>query len=262
MSFCMYCGRQLNDGEICKCQQTAGTQLGGTQQQAGAPQVGTPQQAAKPSGPNPVAEYINIFKGLFASPVETISSYVAKANIVLMAILIGGQAVINMLTRLFDMLIANSKAKVTIGSKELDSLLSVYTNTAYKPYNTGAIFKNIFLEILLVAVSAAVFALVVMLLVKAFSKVNITYIQGLAIYSIVAVLGIPAELLSWVIGLTSVGFFDRVSTCISVFANVTGYVFIFMAIRALCKDEKKLPLVMGISYVAVSFAAWLIRLMF
>ena len=290
MSFCKYCGRQLQDGEVCTCQQA--------QQPAGAaqPQQGFNQQAAqqtfqqgagqqtyqqaqqgfnqqqasqqmdavKKAGANAALDYVNVLKGLFTSPVETVSAFVAKANVIMIAILIGGQAIISMLTRLFDMLIANSKAKVTTGSKELDSLLSSYyssyTNT--KPYPAGSIFKNMLLEILLVAVAAAVIALVVMLLAKAFNKANVTYMQGLAVYAITAVLGIPAELLSWVTGLTSVGFIDRISSCVTVFSNVAGYAFVYIAIRALCKDEKKIPLIMAISYVAVNFLTWVLRLMF
>lgn len=294
MSFCKYCGRQLQDGEVCTCQQTqqpAGAaqpqqefNQQAAQQPAGAAQQtfqqGAGQQtyqqgfnqqqasqqmdAVKKAGANAALDYVNVLKGLFTSPVETVSAFVAKANVIMIAILIGGQAIINMLTRLFDMLIANSKAKVTTGSKELDSLLSSYyssyTNT--KPYPAGSIFKNMLLEILLVAVAAAVIALVVMLLAKAFNKANVTYMQGLAVYAITAVLGIPAELLSWVTGLTSVGFIDRISSCVTVFSNVAGYAFVYIAIRALCKDEKKIPLIMAISYVAVNFLTWVLRLMF
>lgn len=281
MSFCKYCGRQLQDGEVCTCQQaqqSAGAaqpqqaaqqtfqQGAGQQTQQGFNQQQASQQmdAVKKAGANAALDYLNVLKGLFTSPVETVSAYVAKANVIMIAILIGGQAIINMLTRLFDMLIANSKAKVTTGSKELDSLLSSYyssyTNT--KPYPAGSIFKNMLLEILLVAVAAAVIALVVMLLAKAFNKANVTYMQGLAVYAITAVLGIPAELLSWVTGLTSVGFIDRISSCVTVFSNVAGYAFVYIAIRALCKDEKKIPLIMAISYVAVNFLTWVLRLMF
>ena len=294
MSFCKYCGRQLQDGEVCTCQQAqqpAGAaqpqqefNQQAAQQPAGAAQQtfqqGAGQQtyqqgfnqqqasqqmdAVKKAGANAALDYVNVLKGLFTSPVETVSAFVAKANVIMIAILIGGQAIINMLTRLFDMLIANSKAKVTTGSKELDSLLSSYyssyTNT--KPYPAGSIFKNMLLEILLVAVAAVVIALVVMLLAKAFNKANVTYMQGLAVYAITAVLGIPAELLSWVTGLTSVGFIDRISSCVTVFSNVAGYAFVYIAIRALCKDEKKIPLIMAISYVAVNFLTWVLRLMF
>lgn len=294
MSFCKYCGRQLQDGEVCTCQQAqqpagaaqpqqefnqqAAQQPAGAAQQTfqqGAgqqtyqqgfnqQQVSQQMDAVKKAGANAAIDYVNVLKGLFTSPVETVSAFVAKANVIMIAILIGGQAIINMLTRLFDMLIANSKAKVTTGSKELDSLLSSYyssyTNT--KPYPAGSIFKNMLLEILLVAVAAAVIALVVMLLAKAFNKANVTYMQGLAVYAITAVLGIPAELLSWVTGLTSVGFIDRISSCVTVFSNVAGYAFVYIAIRALCKDEKKIPLIMAISYVAVNFLTWVLRLMF
>lgn len=303
MSFCKYCGRQLQDGEVCTCQQAqqpagaaqpqqefnqqAAQQPAGAAQQTfqqGAAQQtfqqGAGQQtyqqgfnqqqasqqmdAVKKTGANAALDYVNVLKGLFTSPVETVSAFVAKANVIMIAILIGGQAIINMLTRLFDMLIANSKAKVTTGSKELDSLLSSYyssyTNT--KPYPAGSIFKNMLLEILLVAVAAAVIALAVMLLAKVFNKANVTYMQGLAVYAITAVLGIPAELLSWVTGLTSVGFIDRISSCVTVFSNVAGYAFVYIAIRALCKDEKKIPLIMAISYVAVNFLTWVLRLMF
>ncbi|MFR2512543.1 MAG: hypothetical protein ACLS9K_11835 [Lachnospira eligens] len=66
-------------------------------------------------------------KGLFTSPVETVSAFVAKANVIMIAILIGGQAIINMLTRLFDMLIANSKAKVTTEVKSLTAYFHLTT---------------------------------------------------------------------------------------------------------------------------------------
>lgn len=281
MSFCKYCGKQLQDGEVCTCQQAqqsagAAQPQQGFNKQAGQQtyqqaqqgfnqqQASQQMEAVKKAGANAALDYVNVLKGLFTSPVETVSAFVAKANVIMIAILIGGQAIINMLTRLFDMLIANSKAKVTTGSKELDSLLSSYyssyTNT--KPYPAGSIFKNMLLEILLVAVAAAVIALVVMLLAKAFNKANVTYMQGLAVYAITAVLGIPAELLSWVTGLTSVGFIDRISSCVTVFSNVAGYAFVYIAIRALCKDEKKIPLIMAISYVAVNFLTWVLRLMF
>ena len=164
MSFCKYCGRQLQDGEVCTCQQ-AQQSAGAAQPQQAAQQTfqqGAGQQthqgfnqqqasqqmdAVKKAGANAALDYVNVLKGLFTSPVETVSAFVAKANVIMIAILIGGQAIINMLTRLFDMLIANSKAKVTTGSKELDSLLSSYyssyTNT--KPYPAGSIFKNMLL---------------------------------------------------------------------------------------------------------------------
>ena len=201
-------------------------------------------EAVKQAGANAAANYFTIFKGLISSPVDTINSYMANANIVLVAFLIGAQAVVNMIVRLFQMLISNSGSKYG------------------RLYSTGAIFKNMFLEILLIAVAAAIFALILKALVKAFDKVDITFTQGLAAYGILTIFGIPAKALNWLVGLTSIGFLDHLASCISLFASVTGYVFLFMAIRSLCKNEKNIPLVMGASYVVVSFVTWIVRLMF
>lgn len=120
MSFCKYCGRQLQDGEVCTCQQaqqSAGAaqpqqaaqqtfQQGAGQQTYQQTQQGFNQQqasqqmdAVKKAGANAALDYVNVLKGLFTSPVETVSAFVAKANVIMIAILIGGQAIINMLTR-------------------------------------------------------------------------------------------------------------------------------------------------------------------
>jgi len=230
----------------------AAPQMSASQAPTGAaPQMSAPQapssaqmEAVKQAGANAAANYFAIFKGLISSPVDTINSYMANANIVLVAFLIGAQAVVNMIVRLFQMLISNSGSKYG------------------RLYSTGAIFKNMFLEILLIAVAAAVFALMIKVLVKAFDKADITFTQGLAAYGILTIFGIPAKALNWLVGLTSIGFLDHLASCISLFASVTGYVFLFMAIRSLCRNEKNIPLVMGASYVVVSFVTWIVRLMF
>ncbi len=93
-------------------QQGAGQQTYQQAQQGFNQQQASQQMdAVKKAGANAALDYVNVLKGLFTSPVETVSAFVAKANVIMIAILIGGQAIINMLTRLFDMLIANSKAK-------------------------------------------------------------------------------------------------------------------------------------------------------
>ena len=98
MSFCKYCGRQLQDGEVCTCQQaqqSAGAaqpqqaaqqtfQQGAGQQTYQQTQQGFNQQqasqqmdAVKKAGANAALDYVNVLKGLFTSPVETVSAFVA-----------------------------------------------------------------------------------------------------------------------------------------------------------------------------------------
>lgn len=275
MGFCTKCGRPLQDGEICLCQQQAQQpqmtapqpqqapqpQMTAPQPQMQAPQSPIPPQP-RPAGPNIGMELGNLVKGLFTSPVEAISSYTAHANIVIVAILIGVQAIVSMFVRLFRMLIANANAAAS-AKKDMFGYISDYYTGKTKVYETGQIFANMFEEVLVVIVSAAVIALVIWLLIKVFDKTsNPTYVQALSIYSVMSILIIPATVLSWVVGLTSVGFLDEIATCISVFANVMGYAFMYIGIRSICKQEKYVPLVMAVSFVAVNFISWIIGLMF
>ena len=101
-----------------------------------------------------------------------------------------------------------------------------------------------------------------MLLVKMFNKTNATYVQGLAVYALMSFFGIPAAFLSWITGLTSVKFLDKISSCIDLFAEVCGLAFVYIAVRTLCKDDRKAPYITAISFVVVSFATWILRLMF
>lgn len=281
MGFCTKCGRPLQDGEVCTCQQQAAPQpqmtapqpqmtapqpqMTAPQPQMAAPQPQLQQAAPRPAGPNIGTELGNLVKGLFTSPVEAIAAYTAKANIVLVAILIGAQAIVSMFIRLFRMLIANAQA--TSAAKKSAGAFYEYLTDYYtgksKVYETGQIFANMFEEILVVAASAAIIALVIWLFIKLFDKTSTaTYVQALSVYSVFSLLMIPATVLNWVVGLTSVGFLDEIAVCISVFANVMGYAFIYIGIRSICKQEKYVPLIMAVSFVCVNFISWIIGLMF
>lgn len=258
MAFCTKCGRQLQDGEVCNCQQQPTM---APQQTAQAQQVA----AVKAAGSNAFAEIMDLIKGIFTQPAECVASYVSKASVVMIAILIGAQAIMNALVRLFAMLVANSKVKSSVKSFDdaLNLLQDYYTSGSAKlKYSTGDMFLNMFKEILEVAVAAAIFALVVWLLVKAFDKVNATFMQSLAVYSLTCVLGVPAKFLNWVVGLTTVGFLDQLAGCILTFSTVVGYVLIVFGVRAMSKKENNLPLIIGIAFVAVKFVAWIVGLMF
>lgn len=267
MGFCTKCGKSLQDGEICSCQQQAAPQQAAPQMTV--PQMTVPQMTApqKPAGPSVITELVDLAKGVFTSPAETIAAYTAKANIVMIAILIGGEAIVSMFIRLFRMLIANAeaaaKAKKSINDfSSLVDYASSYYSGKTKIYETGEIFAYMFKEILVVAASAAILALVIWLLVKAFDKVNVTYVQALAVASLASLVAIPEVVLSWVIGLTSVGFLDEIASCVNTFASVLGTAFLFMGIRALSKNDKKTPLVLAIAFVCVHFVCWIIGLMF
>ena len=99
--FCTYCGKQLEDGEVCSCTtQTAQApnqqpaQAAPTMQQQTTPYSQAPTQHA----PNPTAQAIGSgFKSLLTivnKPMETLSSFVNAANFIVALILIGAQALV------------------------------------------------------------------------------------------------------------------------------------------------------------------------
>ena len=99
--FCTYCGKQLEDGEVCSCTtQTAQApnqqpaQAAPTMQQQTTPYAQAPTQYA----PNPTAQAIGSgFKSLLTivnKPMETLSSFVNAANFIVALILIGAQALV------------------------------------------------------------------------------------------------------------------------------------------------------------------------
>lgn len=253
MGFCTKCGKQIPDGTICSCQQAPQFQQAPQYQQ-----VAMPTQPMK-AGVNPFVEYFNVLKGLFVSPAETVSGFATKANVVLISILIGATALVEMLLRLFNMLIANSKA--TPSYADLESIL-LGASVNYKPYSTGEIFKYMFYEILSVCVGAVVIALMVMLLVNLFYKAKISFVQSLSVFAVTCVVGIPASIISWVVALTDIKFFDMLANCVSTFSVTLFYLFVYFAVRAFCKDEKKVVLIVAITFVVQYFASWILGLMF
>lgn len=103
--FCTYCGKPLEDGTICDCEQSKAAQAGsqGTPAQpAQSVPQGTPaspySQTPVYSAPNPAVQSIGTaFKSLLTivnKPLETLQNFVKGENFIAALILIGAQALI------------------------------------------------------------------------------------------------------------------------------------------------------------------------
>ena len=274
MAFCTNCGRPLQDGEVCLCRSEAQPQVTPVVpvQVASAQTATTPVQAAlfsaatapvqaavidQPAQPNAFAIF---FKGIWAfvigvlkAPVTTINAYVEKADAKIACTLIGISALVAALVRCFELLQANSKAAVY---PDYSYLLGGTTNSG------GYIFKQMCLSALFIIAAAAVVALVVMVAVNVIGKAKATYVQGIAIASLSAILTIPAALLAYFFGLFGVSFFSELGGWISLFASAVGAIYIFYGVRVVCKDENKLPYIAGLCAIGASIAIYLIGLMF
>ncbi len=99
--FCMYCGKQLEDGAECDCAQSqVAKQAQAQQQQAQAyqQQAQAYQQPYVAPAPNPAVQAIGAaFKSLTTivnKPMESLQAFVKAQNFIAALILIGGQALV------------------------------------------------------------------------------------------------------------------------------------------------------------------------
>jgi len=269
MAFCTKCGKPLEDGEVCLCQ--SAVQPSVTPVAPVAPVQVAPSQAAvvyQPTQPNP---FVVFFKGLWEmvigvlkTPVTTINTYVQKADVKISCTLIGISAFVAALVRLFELLQANSRISSSIDYSDINinNIGDLYNQYTSSKYSALYIFKQMCYSALLVIAVAAAIALVIMVAVNTFGKVKATYLQGIAIVSLKAILVIPAAIIAYIFGAFGVTFFTEFGSWVSVFASAVGTIYIFFGIRVLCNDENKLPYIAGLCAVGASIAGYLIGLMF
>ena len=280
MAFCTKCGKPLQDGEVCLCQSAAQPQVTPVAPVQVAPPVqaaALPVQAAviyQPAQPNAFSVFIKglweIVIGVLKTPVTTINTYVQKADAKIACTLIGISAVVTAFVRLFGLLQENSKISSSISDLGLSNLglsaselRDLYGQYDYTAKHSGIyIFKQMcFSALIIIAVAAAV-ALVIMVAVNTFGKGKATYIQGITIASLTAILAIPAVIIAYIFGAFGVAFFAALGGWITVFASAVGAIYIFLGVRVICKDENKLPYIAGFCAVGGSIAIYLISLMF
>lgn len=270
MAFCTKCGRQLQDGEVCNCQQTAtpvtpinpAPQAGQSQaaftQPAGQPQAGftqaagQPQTAAAPAQPNPAA---NIFKeimqtalGLLKTPVETTASATQKASFPVAGVIIAIVALVEGLFDMFSSMVSHGQA-----SGGWESLLGI----SNKP-NYFLVFLASFLTVLGVAALGAV---IYMVLVQALGGGKITYVQGLQIAAMTVIFQAVASPVSFIIGAIPASFFGALASWIVTFAATLGTVYAIMAVKSVIVKMNSLPYIFACVAVVNSFVAYIFSLM-
>lgn len=282
MSFCTKCGRQLADGEVCNCQTVAqpqqsqfvqqpqgqpmgqpqsqpqgqfnGQQMGGNvqfsnQQQQQGQFTGQPMGQpvyTQPKQTSPIFQDIaNLVKGLLKSPVSSVSYYVNNASAATSCIVI---AIIALLAGFRELIyVAYYNAKHPLSSL----------------YEGAEIFTSFLTEVVLVIGAAAVFALMIMLLVNAFEKDHkITYVQALAVASLVNIVYYPVAIVTTVIKMIPVAFFSYLASWMNSFANGVSYALVFIGIKSVERDDNHMPIVYGAALCAVAVISTIINLIF
>lgn len=246
MAFCTKCGRQLQDGEVCNCQQT-------TTQQA---QPIQPQQAAPaaPAQPNAAGEafkgVFSLAKGLLKTPSETTASAVQKPNPIVSCIIIGIVALVKGLFDMFSAMVSNAQS----GSSSLGDLGSLFGYVSSKP-NYFLIFLASFLIVIGVA---AVSALVYMLLSNVLGGCKLTYVQGLEIAAMTVIFVAVSSPVAFIIGAIPVGFFGALAGWITTFVSVLGTVYAFLAVKSVVVKQNGLPYIFACVAVANAIVSYIL----
>lgn len=218
----------------------------------------------QPVQPNALVEFFKllwtIVLGVLKTPVTSISTFVEKADLKVACALIGLHALVAALITWFELLQRNSKL-YAIDYNDFNSIMDQINRTS-SHFSAGYIFKQVCCSALYIIAAAAVVALVIMLTVNTISKTKTTYVQGLAIASLTAILLIPAAIFAYIFGLIDVVFFQRLASWVTAFASAASAIYVFFGVRVLCKDENKLPMLAGLCAVGSAIAIYLISMMF
>lgn len=263
MAFCTKCGRQLQEGEVCTCQQTTQTPgqpvtpppaQAGTPVQPGSTQPG-PVQPAAPAQPGAAGVFFKelweTIQGLVKKPVDTAISYTNKGSFPMAGVII---AVVAIFQGLFGMFGRMAEGSGSSG----DSWADLFDSLVNKP-NYFAIFMNGLLSVL---VAAALVALIIMLLVQTLGGGKLTYVQGLSVVSLMLVWSVAVIPVAFLIDLIPVSFFAALAGWIRVFASAVGIVLAVMAVKSVIVKENMLPYIIACAMVVDAFSTYIIGLMF
>lgn len=241
--YCIYCGKQLEEGTECDCAQAQqGSQTAQPQQnqtaQAGAQpqqnQAGAQtQQTYVPPAPNPaVTALVDAFKSLLTivnKPVESLRGFVKADNFIAALILIGAQALI---AALFTLVVS---ASLELG--EIVNLVAIF-------------FETFGFSLLLTAVLfGVVFLMVVIFKGKTDAKTL------LCVVAVRSVITIPFMVLGLLIGLANAG----IGIGLFMVSELFALFYMYVAMRFACTlEESKLMFVLPIAMTIVVFVYVLI----
>ncbi len=222
----------------------------------------TPQANPQPQNPYPQAQYVYTQSGtnksgfdfgkelgdtftdvlgVFKAPADSIPKYVGKSSIVASLSITVIYAIVRIIFGMINTAIAYSG--------------SYYYNAARKALG---FVESFFGELLIAAATMAIIAALAMVCGNVFGKTKVSFIKGLSIASLYVVPVIPAVVLNFLFGLANSGFGSLFMTL----GSIIGFIFVAMALKSEIKDDNKLPYAVAVIFFCVSFAQWILYLIF
>ncbi len=221
----------------------------------------TPQANPQPQNPYPQAQYVYTQSGtnksgfdfgkelgdtftdvlgVFKAPADSIPKYVGKSSIVASLTITVIYAIVRIIFGLINTAIVYSGSYYNVASKVLDFV------------------KSFFGELFIPAATMAIIAALAMVCGNVLGKTKVSFIKGLSIASLYVVPVIPAVVLNFLFGLANSGFGSLFMTL----GSIIGFIFVAMALKSEIKDDNKLPYAVAAIFFCVSFAQWILYLIF
>lgn len=247
MAFCMQCGKQLKDGEVCSC------------------------QGGKAAGIDITAEangFIGTLKEIITNPQEGARKFVTGGSWIAIIVLAAIYAIITVITDVFYKVKANlthiSDLKDWADDMDMDYedyIDEFDVDTAV--YEFGDIIKGVFTDVLNVAAGIAIMAVVTYFAVKLIKKVEITWKMAFAIAVIELIVVIPLLVVYRV--LDFIPDFKLLSWILSAIGSVRTWgaiLLTYLGIKSVCGDSKSaiyvtLPTI-GVCSIVTSLVGFLI----
>ena len=243
MTNCPNCGRPLEDGEICNCQNMAqSTVETAVMPVAASSNNGSEQQQSNTGkqGQEIVNHIKDLALGVLKSPVETTQAFMKSDSLSLSLILIG----------------VGGLTDAILG------ILSILTGGYFKYYKFSDYLSSVLTDILGEIAAAALFALMIWFVSSVLFKTNFDYRKALAVFSLRELAGVPAAIISWVFRVFNISFFMEIGSWFTGAAAAFSAILMFIAIRSVMEKEKEAIYTSALAAIGTSLGYYFINLMF
>ena len=178
--------------------------------------------------------------GVVKAPVETVNAFMQAKTFVLSAILI-------VLAGLIDGILG---------------LIKLASSDYSKYYKAKDFLASFFNDVLGEAAAAALFALVIWLVVSQIYKTKVGYDKAITVFALREIAGIPAAIISWALRLFKISFFTELASCVTAVAGAFSAILMYYAIRSILGKEKESAFTYAFAAIGTSIGYYLIALMF
>lgn len=238
MAFCKYCGRKLEDGEVCHCHEEVNTAAGTAfESKTEGPNTAPSMQQAKEFGMAVWKQFLLLLK----APATNAAPYIRSANVQSAVFFMVLHALCSSLFALIC--VSKINGLIGMGGSFTESL---------KFSGAGAFFQTLCYSLILAAALSGLYLLACKLM-----HCEIRFQEALCIASMRSVISIPVVLVSCVLMLLNI---PMGIVCYYVIATLAGVVFLMVAgssILKLAADRKvyfSLAVIVVFMVVALVFA--------